>query len=201
MYRLMQYEWFRMQFFLGRVLALHVFVFLSLAVSLNQGEDVILHYYYVYAVLPLMVVAASGLYQLFLPSFLLQEWCYGKNGAASCQASLFLLSVFINIPLGFGLSCLLGAQWLAFWVLWGVLDILSLMYHCIASVTRQAADMLVSYVLIVPICLPWLVLGQLAFAGSMAAVKLLLAAWLLSHLFGAFAVLLCHRVGGGSENT
>ncbi len=201
MYRLIKHEWSRMQFLLGRALALHVFVFLSLAVSLNQsGEDVVLHYDYVYAVLPLTVVAASQLYQIFLPSFLLQEWCYGKKGGASCRVSLLLLSLLINLPLSTGLSFLLHADWLALLILWGVLDILSVMYQCITSITSQATDMLVSYILLVPICLPWLVLGQLAFAGSIAAAKLLLAAWLLISLFGSTGVLLCHRVGGGSEN-
>ena len=114
--------------------------------------------------------------------------------------SLLLLSLLINLPLSTGLSFLLHADWLALLILWGVLDILSVMYQCITSITSQATDMLVSYILLVPICLPWLVLGQLAFAGSIAAAKLLLAAWLLISLFGSTGVLLCHRVGGGSEN-
>ena len=200
MSQLIKLEVQRLKHFWGHILAFHGFVVLSLWVVITQQNSGALHLYSIYAVIPILVLSSTQISEMLLPGALLQEWCFSQEGGRSCQISIIGLSICHHLPLSLLLWLCLSEGTQTLLVLWLLLDILSGLSYCIRMACHQAAGAILHYLLLLPMCLPWLTLGHLVLLGSVAALKLLFAAWLLYIVYGYHAVLFCHKIAGCNEN-
>ena len=118
----------------------------------------------------------------FYLSFLCGSWFYIVSHSGDFRHHILIAICYISIMLNLCSAVFLGVFYsltvVKILVLWWLLDIMGFFIYVIRMTTR-AASRTINYLMFIPMTYPLVVLGDMAWSGHLASIKLIMGLWLL----------------------